>query len=59
VPKAQIASKRSLFALEKLHGELGGKIKDNKREASRTYDEQISLYAFDLLESYQAASASL
>jgi hypothetical protein len=33
--RAEIASKHAKSALEKLHAELGGKIKDNKREARR------------------------
>jgi hypothetical protein len=33
MPVAAIATTQAVFALEKLHAELGGKIKDNKREA--------------------------
>jgi hypothetical protein len=35
MPVAKIATKQAKYALEKLHAELGGKIKDNKREAVR------------------------
>ena len=33
MPRAEIATHQAKFTLEKLHAELGGKIKDNKREA--------------------------
>jgi hypothetical protein len=33
--RARIATTQAKFALEKLHAELGGKIKENKREAKR------------------------
>lgn len=33
--RAEIASKQAKFTLLRLHAELGGKIKDNKREAQR------------------------
>jgi hypothetical protein len=35
MPVAAIATTQAKYALEKLHAELGGKIKDNKREAKR------------------------
>ena len=35
MPVAKIATKQAKYALEKLHAELGGKIKDNRREAVR------------------------
>jgi hypothetical protein len=33
--KSAIATKPAVYALERLHAELGGKIKDNKREGAR------------------------
>jgi len=35
MPRAEIATKQAKYALEKLHAELGGKIIDNKKEATR------------------------
>jgi hypothetical protein len=35
MPRATIAYTPAVFALKRLHAELGGKIKDNRREAKR------------------------
>jgi hypothetical protein len=35
MPRAEISTKQAMFALEKLHAQLGGRIIDNKREAAK------------------------
>lgn len=38
MPRANIAYTPAVFALKRLHAELGGKIKENRREAKRLAD---------------------
>lgn len=35
MPKAEIANKQALYALEQLHAELAGKLKESKKETAR------------------------
>lgn len=39
MPRAQIGYGPAVFALKRLHAELGGKIKENRREAQRLADD--------------------
>jgi hypothetical protein len=55
MPRAGIATTQAKFALEKLHAELGGKIKDNKREAARLGEPTTPLFCGIMAQTPQAA----
>ena len=61
MPRAGIATHQAKFTLEKLHAELGGKIKDNKREAKRLAQSMMHVEAVLklLIPGYSARAISV
>jgi hypothetical protein len=61
MPRAEIATHQAKYTLEKLHAELGGKIKDNKAEAKRLMQSMKHVEAVLklLIPGYSARSISV
>lgn len=61
MPRAEIATHQAKFTLEKLHAELGGKIKDNKAEAKRLMESMKHVEAVLklLIPGYNARSIAV
>lgn len=61
MPRAEISTHQAQFTLEKLHAELGGKIKDNKSEAEslRQSMEHVEAVLKLLIPGYSARAISV